>query len=208
VEFGYKCAPPPAGTAGTGNTCRASYPHGLSGIRVYKDSRDRWVRSRTVWNQHAFSFTNIEENGTVPKSSDWKKNWTVAGLNNFRQNLQGEADGKSIGDLTAEVGKNYTCVAGGAKFEVPVCNRGTAPVGAGLVVGFYAGSTKVCEGTSIGPILQGECVKVSCTWTTPPSSSNAAVDVTVVPNDGGGIQECESNNNKGVVLGVYCAGVQ
>jgi hypothetical protein len=51
LEEGYKCAPPPAGTPGAGNTCRAAHPHGVSGIRVYSDANDKWVRSRMIWNQ-------------------------------------------------------------------------------------------------------------------------------------------------------------
>jgi hypothetical protein len=207
IEFGYKCATPPAGTAGTGNTCRASYPHGLSGIRVYKDSHDRWVRSRTIWSQHAYSVTHIEENGTVPKTSAWKRNWSVPGLDNFRQNVPGVADGKAIGDMTSEVGSYYSCNGLAVEMSVPVCNRGTAPIGAGVPVGFYAGGQQVCQALTSAPLPIGECIQVACTWTSPPSSSASAVDVDVVPNDGGAIEECVSTNNGGRVLGVYCKGI-
>ena len=207
-EFGYKCAPPPAASPGAGNTCRASYPHGLAGIRVYKDSHDRWVRSRTIWSQHAYAVTHINEDGTVPKTSDWKNNWTQPGLNNFRQNVPGEADGKDIGDLTADVGSHFQCASGVATFNVPVCNRGTAPVGAGLVVGFYDGDKKVCEAVSQVPIPVGACISLGCTWDSPPSTSAGAVDIKVVPNDGGGFQECIPENNDGLVTGVWCQGIR
>jgi hypothetical protein len=207
-EFGYKCAAPPSGAPGAGNTCRASYPHGLSGIRVYKDSHDRWVRSRTIWSQHAYAVTHIEESGVVPKTSQWKNNWTSPGLNNFRQNVPGEADGKSIGDLTSQVGKYFSCGAGGVHFKVPVCNRGTAPIGAGVAVTFYSGTDKLCEAVTTEPIQPGECVDAGCVWATPPGSAGAAVDVTVIPNEAGALEECEHTNNQGMVLDVYCQGVQ
>jgi len=207
-EFGYKCAPPPAGSPGAGNTCRASYPHGLSGIRVYKDSHDRWVRSRTIWNQHAYAVTHVNEDGTIPKTSDWKNNWTQPGLNNFRQNVPGEADGKDIGDATASVGSHFSCVAGGAQFNVPVCNRGTGPIGAGLVVGFYLGSEKLCDAVTQVPIQVGQCIEVGCTWASPPSGPNSAASVTVVPNDGSGFEECIHDNNEGLITGVFCQDVR
>src|SRR5207302_2136926 len=67
-EQGTKCAPPPAGIPGA-STCRAPHPHGVQGIRVYKDAQNRWVRSRTIWNQHAYAVTRVAENGTIPKTS-------------------------------------------------------------------------------------------------------------------------------------------
>src|SRR6185312_15007558 len=75
VEQGTQCAPPPTGTPGTGNTCRAPHPHGVQGIRVYKDAQNRWVRSRMIWNQHAYAVTNVNEDGTIPKTSQWASNW-------------------------------------------------------------------------------------------------------------------------------------
>jgi hypothetical protein len=39
-DAGFKCAVPPESVGGD-NTCRASHPRGLSGIRVYSDARDR-----------------------------------------------------------------------------------------------------------------------------------------------------------------------
>ena len=206
IEFGYKCAAPPAGTAGTGNTCRASYPHGLSGLRVYRDSRDRWVRSRSIWNQHAYAVTHVNEDGTIPKTSAWANNWSMVGLNNFRQNVPGEADGTDIGDLTAQVGNGFVCAGSAAVLKSPVCNRGTAPVGAGIEVGFYSGSELVCSTTTEQPIEVGECIVVTCTWATPPSVESSAVNVTVVPNDGAALSECVMENNEGMILDVFCKG--
>ena len=138
LEQGYACVPPPAGTPGTGNTCRAAHPHGLSGIRVYEDANDKWVRSRTIWNQHAYSVTNVNEDGTIPKTSSWKNNWDDPTLNNFRQNVPGDANGKATGDATAGASDTFGC--GGGEVRSAARRSATAaPIRspAGLSVGFY-----------------------------------------------------------------------
>ncbi len=204
IEAGLKCAAPNVGTPGTGNTCRASHPHGVSGIRVYSDANDKWVQSRTIWNQHAYAVTNVNDDGTVPKTSLWKKNWLEPGLNNFRQNVPGTSDALAVPDTTAGASAFMTCAGAAADLKVAICNRGAAPQGAGVVVGFYVGTTQVCETTTSQALAPEECETVTCQWTTPPSSEPGKVDVTVVANDGGGISECKEGNNEGVIQGVFC----
>jgi len=139
LEEGYKCAPPPAGTPGSGNTCRAAHPHGVSGIRVYSDANDKWVRSRTIWNQHPYAVTHVNEDGTVPKTSMWMNNWGDPKLNNFRQNVPGNQNGLATGDATAGASNQFACSGASVGLNSPVCNRGSDPIGAGLSVGFYVG---------------------------------------------------------------------
>lgn len=201
-EFGTKCAAPPAGTPGAGNTCRANHPHGSQGIRVFEDAADRWVRSRPIWNQHAYAVTHVNEDGTIPKTSAWAKNWTstTPKLNNFRQNVPGNQNATDIGDLTSQTA-GFVCDNGKAILSAPICNRGTAPVGAGVSVGFYVGTSKVCTAKTTAALAVGKCETVTCTWTSPPSSPT---DVTVKPNDDGAIAQCHEDNDKGLVIGVAC----
>lgn len=205
-SFGTKCAAPPAGTPGTGKTCRANHPKAIQGIRVYEDANDQWVRSRSIWNQHAYAVTNVNEDGTIPKTSDWQKNWTQAGLNNFRQNVPGTANASDIGDLTAQSTATFSCNNTTAVLATPVCNRGTAPIGAGVSVGFYAGTTKACSAKTAGVLQPGACESVSCEWLSPPSKT-PGVDIDVVPNDDGALAQCDPNNDKGRVKAVFCDGV-
>lgn len=204
IELGLKCSPPPAGTPGTGNTCRAPHPHGTSGIRVYSDLNDQWVRSRRIWNQHAYHVTHVEENGEVPPTSMWEKNWSVANLNNFRQNVPGTPNMSDVGDATAGVANGATCQNGEATLVVDVCNRGAAPVGADISVGFYDNGTLVCEAMTLGPLQPGECEEVSCVWASPPSQAADAVDIDVYANDGQEMTECKTENNQGLIHEVYC----
>jgi hypothetical protein len=203
LEAGLSCVPPPMGTPGTGNTCRAPHPHGLQGIRVYKDANDRWVRSRTIWNQHAYAVTNVNENGTIPATMAWAANWTTPSLNNFRQNVPGSGAGNAVGDLTAQAGPFFSCSGAQAVFAEPVCNRGSAPVGAGVAVGFYVAGKQVCTASTATALQVGSCETVSCTWTTPPTTQSTATNVDVVANDGGHTAVCYAND-KGLVEGVFC----
>lgn len=202
---GYKCVPPEAtGDPAMGNTCRAAHPNGVSGIRVYSDANDQWVPSRRIWNQHAYAVTHVNETGTIPKSSDWLNNWEEPSLNNFRQNVPGNANASAIGDTTAGASETYVCKDGGAKLVVDVCNRGALSIADEIPVGFYVDMQLVCTTVTTTGLSPGECEKVECTWDSPPTNSADAADVTVIADDGNTLNECKEGNNVGGVFGVFC----
>lgn len=58
----------------------------FGGIEIWEDADNNWVRTRRIWNQHAYSVTNVTEDGQIPRTPT--PNWTNARLNNFRQNVQ------------------------------------------------------------------------------------------------------------------------
>jgi hypothetical protein len=68
-----------------------NYPEGTTGptLTVYRDSKNRWVRTRRIWNQHAYHVTNVREDGAIPKVM--KKSWQL--LDTFRANSQIDATG-------------------------------------------------------------------------------------------------------------------
>lgn len=202
---GYRCAAPNPNTPGTGYTCRATHPTGVSGIRVYSDINDQWVSSRRIWNQHAYAVTHVRENAVVPATSMWANNWTDPTLNNFRQNVPGTANGQSVPDTTAGASISFACSSSGAAtLNVEVCNRGALPVGDGVPVGFYVGAMLICSAQTTVALFPGECESVSCIWNTPPTTSSMAVDVTVVADDGNTVNECKEGNNIGGIFGVHC----
>jgi rhodanese-related sulfurtransferase len=66
-----------------GNAEIVAYANGIiRGIYVIGDANDTWVNTRKIWNQHAYSITNVNDDGTIPKIPD--ANWTI--YNNFRCN--------------------------------------------------------------------------------------------------------------------------
>ena len=211
---GFVCAPPPSGTPGSGNTCRAAWLGSVNGIRVYRDMLDRWVDTRTIWNQHAYSITHIEENGLVPRTSLWQQNWLVDGYNNFRQNTQGDLNPEDMNDFTSGSGALVTCDSeGNLIIQVNICNRGLAPAPPGINVAFYNGDPELCDvlcvSTTTTALAPGTCEAVTCVWPDAPPSEVLEIHV-VADDDGtcgpdsGSEGECVEGNNEGVFKVLYC----
>ncbi|MCG3172767.1 MAG: hypothetical protein GMKNLPBB_00922 [Myxococcota bacterium] len=40
---------------------------GGQGIRVYANTNNNWVSTRSIWNQHTYQVTNVNENGSIPR---------------------------------------------------------------------------------------------------------------------------------------------
>jgi hypothetical protein len=104
-----------------------------SGVRIFGDANGNWVRTRRIWNQHAYHVTNVNEDGTIPAVEP--ANILQPKLNNFRQNVQplGEF---SAPDLVVSIGP---ICSGAYGLVARVQNLGSASVPPGVPVGFYAG---------------------------------------------------------------------
>ncbi len=208
---GYVCTDPIAGPAPLGKVCRAGHP-GISqqGIRVVRDTLDRWVNSRPIWNQHAYSVTNVSNTGKIPRTSTWLQNWSQPGLNNYRQNIIGDPRLIGTPDLTSNA-QQITCEDGGANLNAKICNRGTETVAAGAPTTFYQGDPAdgqiICTVQTTANLASGDCVVISCPWPD-------AVDglVTVVADDPGvsdieASAECHEDNNQSFIEVGGCIGV-
>ena len=201
---GFVCLDPIAGPSAAGKVCRASHPANAAatGVRVLADSLDRWINTRPIWNQHAYSVTNIDQNGKVPRTSQWLQNWKQMGLNNFRQNTPGDGEtAGAIPDLTVRQAK-VTCDTGGPVVTAEICDRGTEPVAPGVPVAVYdsAGMLR-CTAQTLQRINPGFCADVSCTWTGGNGSGSVVADD---KGDGTGIDfECREDNNK-LAISVSC----
>jgi hypothetical protein len=171
-----------------------------------------WVGSRPVWNQHPYHVTHVRDDGTIPRSSDVAANWSTPGLNNFRQQVQGDPTSLAGPDLTAGGGDTPgVCDTATRTLElrVLVCNRGTEPVGDGIAVTFYsgrpdAGGTPICNAATDRALAPGECTPVSCAWVGAPDT---ATDVYVDADPAGETRECVEGNNWTLIPGVRCEGI-
>jgi hypothetical protein len=203
-DAGYQCAAPPDGTPGSGNTCRAFHAPTFTstGVRVLKDRLDRWVSSRPIWNQHAYSVTNVNDDGTVPRTSEWVPNYTSVGLNDFRSNVEGPASFGDMPDITGKLSDQELCVVSGSELllQGTVCNRGRRAVGAALPATFYAGDPAdgaiLCTSYTSGPVPVGDCLEVTCALT---EAIEQKTTITMVVNDDGmggrTTLECDTANN-------------
>jgi hypothetical protein len=210
---GLVCTVPLPNTPGTGAVCRMQHPNPdgiqrqeLDGIRIYRDVRDRWASSRPLWNQHAYSITNVNDDGTVPRTSEWKQNFLLPELNNYRQNVQGLASPSDLADITGVMNKSNVCrevsSAGNTALELfaNVCNRGLRGIGASMPATFYLGGHEgpiLCQTETNGPVPVAGCLPIRCTVQSqdvPPGST-----ITMVVNDAGHGQrvtdECHYENN-------------
>ena len=189
-----------------GKVCHASHPGPSSafGLRVIGDKLGRWVATRPIWNQHAYAVTNVEDNGTIPRTSQWMRNWEQAGLNNFRQNSPGAGAGAGLmPDLTVRNAK-VNCDGNVAEFAVEVCNRGTEPVADGVLVSVVDGTNVACTAQTKAILRPGLCDTVYCDV----AGASTATDYTVLVDDDGtgtGVHtECRENNNSLALSDVSC----
>lgn len=198
---GHSCQPPLPGTPAGGNTCRATHPPDIAvtGVRVLRDRLDRWASSRPLWNQHAYSVTNIEDDLSVPPVDAWAQNFTDPELNHYRQNRQGDSAAEDLPDITGKL-EETACTFAGAEIvlEGTVCNRGLKPVAAALPATFYHGEDDtapvLCVAYTAEPVPVGECRDVSCAI-----GDEVSGVITMVVNDdgmGGALTvECNTENN-------------
>ena len=111
---------------------------GRQGVFVYGDPQDRWVRTRRVWNQHTYHVTNATSDGNVPASE--VNNWEAEGLNNYRQNVQGEGVFNAP-DLALRVNVDTSeCSEGAMNLSITVSNIGDLGVGPGVSIVIYNGT--------------------------------------------------------------------
>jgi hypothetical protein len=202
---GFVCAPPPAaGNPASGNTCRAVHNGGYAGVRVYADGKDRWVDSRSIWNQHAYAVTNVNDDGTIPAASAVRHNWLVSGLNNFRQNVQGQLTPLAAAHLTIDFTNAQCGTDGGAQtlmLSGEVCNRGAGGVAASVPVQFQDGQGNlICSTTTPTVLGPGACVSVSCSGAAP----SLGTQLVAVVDPTGTTRPCDGAQNDSTLSGFSC----
>lgn len=147
--------------------------------------------------------THVTDDAQVVRTSEWTPNWTAEGLNNFRQNTQGDLGVLAIADLTVVFYEVDDICDAELPAELPlrarVCNRGTNPVSDGALVRYAEGETVVCESQTGRLLAPGDCEEVSCTGTV---TSADALTVQVDPDDE--IADCHPGNDVGAPAAAFC----
>lgn len=174
-----------------------------AGIRVFASSNNSWVLTRRVWNQHGYSITNVEEDGTIPKVA--LANWLQPGLNNFRQNKQ---PGLEFAAADAVVSLAPDCSAGYA-LAVTIRNLGIAPLPPGIVADVFKGSRP--NGTPLGQVLtthalgpaQAQTLLLLTADPSVPAGATVYADLVIPPS----VRECRANNNGSKEVSGACKGI-
>jgi hypothetical protein len=188
------------------------------GIKIYGDAQLNWVRTREVWNQHAYHVTNINDDGTVPTPEP--DNWLQPGLNNFRQNVQTWGVHNAPNLVPRLFGADERqCATGTITLGLMVQNTGSKGVPPGVNVAFY----RVLEqgdrellGTSQtqAPLLPGMSEYVEYVWQT--SQTNVPLPwtfrfVVIVDDPAVGpevaVHECIEQDNEAGPIDIPCDAV-
>jgi hypothetical protein len=151
----------------------------FTGIRVFRDANDGWVNTRRIWNQHAYSVTNVNDDGTIPARP--LTNWLQPGLNTFRSNSQGSGETTPFAAadlLVAEVTTACEPETGVLSLVARVRNQGDAAASAGLPVAFYQGD----------PALGGPLLGVATVAAVLPAQGEALATLALQPAPGGTAQ--------------------
>ena len=177
-----------------------------TGLYVLGSASRSWLADRPIWNQHAYSITNINDDLTVPAPA--RPNWPQ--YNTFRSSDLSPLSGGATPDalVWGDVCTNG-CEAGRIQVAVRVGNGGLGVMRGGVPVSAYA---------EVDGYLQ-----YLTTLTTPdPVNSGAAsqvllfdLEVAAVPegvvifkaDDDRGVEvlaECHEDNNEARVEGVGC----
>lgn len=184
-------------------------PSERRGLFMYGDSNDEWVPTRRVWTQHTYHVSNSGSDGNAPLLE--VDNWTQAGLNNYRQNVQGDGvfNAPDLG-LDLSVGLS-SCGAGELVLQARITNLGALGIPPGASVEFFEGTD--AAGVSLGTsatattLLPGESEVVNLSIATVPVSRSffAQVDGGAA---GGVIAECDETNNSAVTNQAGCPVVE
>ncbi|MGE0792042.1 MAG: FG-GAP repeat domain-containing protein [Sandaracinaceae bacterium] len=177
-----------------------------SGLVVWTDAGNNWVRTRRIWNQHSYHVTNVSEDGQIPRVEP--ANWSMSRLNNFRQNVQpgGLFDAP---DLIVESIELDACMPATATAEiaVTVANRGALAVAPGVpVIAFATPMGGAPEPLGVmrttTTLLPGGRERLIFTWMPAGGFTTMTFSVrAVVDDDGMGgseYNECHEDNNEGM----------
>jgi hypothetical protein len=182
----------------------AEIASGTSGIYVLGDPGDKWVGTRPIWNQYTYHVSNVSELGEVPSVE--ADNWSTAGLNNYRQNVQG-AGVFNAPNLTATLELAFVCLEGRVQLSAVVANQGSRGVPAGVSIELLQTApgveTSVAELSTTGPILPGGEARLSASVEAIEAETSYQFLVRVDGKDaaGGVVSECLEDDNSASASG-------
>ncbi|QOY86232.1 putative Ig domain-containing protein [Paludibaculum fermentans] len=165
------------------------------GVRVYSGANGNWANSRKLWNQHAYSITNINDDLTVPRVVT--PNWLTPGLNNFRVNgllptslTAPNSAPDLVPSLLRRIDSNFPAQT---LLLARIGNGGSSPAGVHRVE-FRNGSGGPLLGAvnTSHPLAPGEFEDVQVVWLNPPAG---ALNLVVTADTAAAVTEGDETNN-------------
>lgn len=164
-----------------------------AGLRVFGDANDNWVGTRRLWNQHAYSVGNVNDDVTVPREPDWS--WLSH--NTYRAQISPAQQAFASPDLAVSYARADLSSYPVVKITARVGNGGDAAVKTDLPVAFFSGSTLLGTVKTTKALKPGEYEDVTLTYT---ASDFTARTVTIAADDNGAgagrESECDEANNR------------
>ncbi len=180
---------------------------GTHGVRVFASPTRDWVATRHVWNEHTYHITNVSDSGEIPAHE--RPNWSVAGLDDFRQNVQPGAT--NVPDLVpTDLAVDLTMCNARMTLNFRVSNRGWAAAAPGAPVTVYVeeGGTFVRLGRLVTTrtLLPGESEGLSIPYDLTGRPDGDVVRFRVVVDDptdtpSTSLVECHRDNNTAETMG-------
>ncbi len=126
---------------------------GWTGITVIGDATGTWAAARPVWNQYAYHITNVNNDGTIPRTQT--PNWRS--WNSFRAGGTELGPSHWLPDLTTQEPDicTETCWAGTVQLYLPVTNQGLIEATSVVVTIDREDGTRIFV-DEFGPVLSAD----------------------------------------------------
>ena len=174
-----------------------------TGVATFGAIDTTWRPGRKVWNQHAYSVTNVNEDGTIPDTP--APNWET--YNNFRSGNVHANTGLVMPDLTAKIEDlcEFECGSGRIAAWVTVGNEGMTDIIGEFTIQMLASTADglevldeviVAEGVAYGQTLPSIRLEAENL------EDKALIDILVQVDGGnnaandGTYRECKEDNNE------------
>ncbi|MCU7815444.1 MAG: hypothetical protein KZQ81_09585 [Candidatus Thiodiazotropha sp. (ex Rostrolucina anterorostrata)] len=175
------------------------YFAGSTGIQVYEDINDAWVDTRSIWNQHSYHITNVNDDGSIPANE--QPSWLTH--NSYRLNTFADPVATLFPDITASKLQILDNGSGQpAAISVRIGNGGAGDLAREIAITFYEGDP-VSGGTLLGTVslnglTAGNYQDVTLNNV---ATLSGTADIYVIADYDNRVQECNEANNQ-VVLPV------
>ncbi len=161
------------------------------GLYALESASNSWMPTRSIWNQHSYHITNINDDGTVPQYE--QPSWLTH--NSYRLNTFADRDARDTFDLTlAQLRVMDNGMGQSLSLSARIGNAGAIASGA-TTVDFYRGDVvggELLGSVALASIAANDFRDITFDGATGVSQGDL---ITAVVNDGGTSRECGGDNN-------------